>query len=99
MIDCQSTAADSNKHTPVPVQMILPQPDSSQPPEHQQSYSQYLATIKTQINSAQELHDNLTKCVKNISDKHMTLPQQLQNTQQTLMQQQQQHQQGTAMQI
>ncbi len=76
-LDCNLQQADSNKHTPVPVDggarkdaMGRQLPPAGQPgmPEPQQ-YTQYQSLVKEQLTSAKDVHDMLLNYSKKISER------------------------------
>ena len=74
-MDSYQQTVDSTKNTPLPVQgrsgKIDPiQPGSTEP----QVYSQYLSTVKAQINCAKEIHDILIDSARKLSEKQVMQP-------------------------
>ena len=81
-LDCNLQQADSNKHTPIPVQGMagkdaqgrpLPPQGQGVPEPHQ--YSQYLCLVKEQLTCAKEVHDMLLSYSKKLSEKQLAPPQ------------------------
>ncbi|CAH1792055.1 unnamed protein product [Owenia fusiformis] len=66
-IECNHQNMDSGKNTPIPVTLGKPpdHPQNQENPQYQ-SYPQYLATVKTQIACAKELHNTLVECARKI---------------------------------
>ena len=76
-LDCNLQQADSNKHTPIPVQGMagkdaqgrsLPQGQGI-PEPHQ--YSQYICLVKEQLTCAKEVHDMLLTYSKKVSERQL----------------------------
>lgn len=87
-IESYNQTLDSAKNTPLPVQgrsgkMEAPQPGAPEP----QAYSQYLTTVKAQINCHKEIHDILVESAKKLAEK-----QAMQAQAQQMQAQQMQHQ-------
>ena len=76
-----SLSQDSAKYTPHPVHTNTQHPQS-QPPDAQ-TFSQYLHTVKAQINSAKDIHDMLVDCAKRLTDQRALSAGQQQQQQQT----------------
>ncbi|XP_046364344.1 mediator of RNA polymerase II transcription subunit 29-like [Haliotis cracherodii] len=64
-LESQSQVSDSNKFTPQPVL----QAKGDTPPTEGQLYPNYLATIRSQITCAKEVHDMLHECVRKLSER------------------------------
>ena len=69
-IECSAQNSDSSKNTPIPVQGRL---GISEQNAEGQSYPQYLATVRSQVSCAKEIHDLLRECASRLGTSQMAM--------------------------
>ena len=72
-LECHGQSVEAHRNTPVALQVQLGQSPQKSPGEQQgqeqQSYSQYLTLVRSQINCAREIHDSLLECSKKMGER------------------------------